>query len=189
MADRRAETDLLCNYRVAARRIAAVRLSRCSKLGTNDRSSEARRGDVKAFGTYVRALRRNAFGRGKGKSLRQVSEESGIPLSVLSRGERGLQDLRRSSTIERLAPCLGVHASIMKRVAALVTQEDVAFLRSSRPPGSARTPSRVDTRALWVRLDEALIRLSDSPPATIEALLAYVEFLAARAGRENRRTG
>jgi len=159
-------------------------------LATFERADDERRNDIKAFGNYVRALRRNVHGRGKGKSLRQISEETGIPLSVLSRGERGLQDLRRSAYIERLAPCLGVHASIMKRVAALVTQEDVAYLRSSRATEAGRLrPVRVDPTGQWARVDAALAKLADAPPETVEALAAFIEFLGVRRRDPARRTG
>src|SRR2546421_12990037 len=93
--------------------------------------------DLRAFGAYVRLLRENFYGKGRGKRLRQLSRETGIAPSVLSRGERGLQDLRQVEYIERLAPCLGVRPSVLKRVAALITPQDgEASGRLDRGPGA-----------------------------------------------------
>jgi transcriptional regulator with XRE-family HTH domain len=136
---------------------------------------------ARAFGAYVRMLRENARGAGRGKPLRQLARETGIAPSVLSRGERGLQDLRRSEYIDRLAPHLGVRPSILRRVATVITGEDVERLRPSAPTDEAETlSSRTAGRMLWTKLRRELDRLQDAPPETIEALLSYVEFLAAR---------
>ncbi len=134
---------------------------------------------AKAFGNYIRSLRQNFYGRGRGKSLRQLSEETGIAVSVLSRGERGLQDLRKPWYIERLAPALGVRPSVMKRVAALVTPADVVDLRSGRPEPASPV--------LWARLQATLEKLRGAPPDVLEALLLYVEFLADRVQRGERK--
>ena len=146
--------------------------------------SAARPADLevaRAFGAYVRMLRENARGAGRGKPLRQLARETGIAPSVLSRGERGLQDLRRPEYIDRLAPHLGVRPSILRRVATVITGEDVERLRPSGPADEAVTlPARSAGRMLWTKLRRELDRMQDAPPETIEALLAYVEFLAAR---------
>src|SRR3970282_408992 len=100
--------------------------------------SAARPADLevaRAFGAYVRMLRENARGAGRGKTLRQLSRETGIAPSVLSRGERGLQDLRQAEYIERLAPHLGVRPSVLRRVATAITGEDVERLRPARTGG------------------------------------------------------
>ncbi|MCS7236328.1 MAG: helix-turn-helix transcriptional regulator [Armatimonadota bacterium] len=138
------------------------------------------REDARAFGNYIRSLRQNFYGRGKGKSLRQVAAEAGIPPSVLSRGERGLLDLRRPGYIERLAPALGVPTTVMKRVAHLVTHEDVVYFRTLRGAGGP-----------WARLQQAADRLRGAPSEVVEALAAYAEFLAWRweQQRAQKRTG
>jgi transcriptional regulator with XRE-family HTH domain len=145
-------------------------------MGTDPEARE----DARAFGNYIRSLRQNFYGRGKGKSLRQVAAEAGIPPSVLSRGERGLLDLRRPGYIERLAPALGVPATVMKRVAHLVTHEDVVYFRTLRGGGGP-----------WARLQQATDRLRGAPSEVVEALAAYAEFLAWRweQQRAQRRTG
>src|SRR5437879_12367401 len=108
-----------------------------SKMDTRCPPTKVRE-DLGAFGAYVRLLRENFYGKGRGKRLRQLSRETGIAPSVLSRGERGLQDLRQVEYIERLAPCLGVRPSVLKRVAALITPQDVEDLRRrDRGPGTA----------------------------------------------------
>lgn len=136
----------------------------------------------RAFGAYVRMLRENARGAGRGKTLRQLSRETGIAPSVLSRGERGLQDLRQVEYIERLAPHLGVRPSVLRRVASAITGEDVERLRPSRTGDeTAGLPSRSAQAVLWTKLVAELDGLRGSPPETLEALLAYIEFLAARA--------
>ncbi len=136
--------------------------------------------DARAFGNYIRSLRQNLYGRGKGKSLRQLAQEAGIPPSVLSRGERGLLDLRRPGYIERLAPALGVPVTVMKRVAHLVTPEDVVYVRSVRGGGGP-----------WARLQQVVDRMRGAPPEVVEALASYAEFLLARweQQRTQRRTG
>ncbi|MER3457048.1 MAG: hypothetical protein C4303_05975 [candidate division GAL15 bacterium] len=146
-------------------------------MGTGTESS---REQARAFGNYIRTLRQNLYGRGKGKSLRQLAAEAGIPPSVLSRGERGLLDLRRPGYIERLAPALGVPVTVMKRVAHLVTQEDVAYFRALR---GGRGP--------WARLQQVVERMRGAPPEVVEALVSYGEFLLARweQQRLQRRTG
>mgnify|MGYP003931869101 CR=1 FL=1 len=146
-------------------------------VGTSDPAGSRER--ARAFGNYIRSLRQNCHGRGKGKSLRQLSEETGIPLSVLSRGERGLQDLRKPWYIERLAPALGVRPSVMKRVAALVTPMDVVELRSARPEPASPV--------LWARLQANLEKLRPAPADVLEALLLYVEFLVDRVQRGERK--
>src|SRR3989442_15564268 len=83
------------------------------------------RTDALAFGAYVRLLRENFYGKGRGKRLRQLSRETGIAPSVLSRGERGLQDLRQVAYIERLAPAQGVRPSVLTGRAAVVSPPDV----------------------------------------------------------------
>lgn len=148
-------------------------------MGTIRQSDSRER--ARAFGNYVRSLRLNFYGRGKGKSLRQLSEETGIAVSVLSRGERGLQDLRKPWYIERLAPALGVRTSVMKRVAALVTPADVVELRSARPEPASPI--------LWARLHANLEKLRAAPADVLEALLLYVEFLVDRVQRGQRKAG
>ena len=150
-------------------------------MGTRSATRSADRDVVRAFGAYVRMLRENARGAGRGKPLRQLARETGIAPSVLSRGERGLQDLRQPEYIDRLAPHLGVRPSILRRVATVITGEDVERLRPTGPADEAVTlPARSAGRILWTKLHRELSRLQDAPPETIEALLAYVEFLAAR---------
>lgn len=138
---------------------------------------------MRAFGAYVRMLRENARGAGRGKTLRQLSRETGIAPSVLSRGERGLQDLRQTEYIERLAPHLGVRASVLRRVASAITGEDVERLR---PVGAGEEtsalPARSAQRVLWAKLVRELEGLRGAPAETMEALLAYIEFLASRSG-------
>lgn len=138
------------------------------------------REEARAFGNYLRSLRQNYYGRGKGKSLRQLAQEAGIPASVLSRGERGLLDLRRPSYIERLAPALGVPVTVMKRVAHLVTQEDVLYFRALRSSGGP-----------WARLQQVVDRMRAAPPEAVEAWASYGEYLLARWEQERaqRRTG
>lgn len=139
--------------------------------------------DAHAFGTYVRMLRENFHGPGRGKTLRQLARESGVAPSVLSRGERGLQDLRRPDYLERLAPHLGMRTSVMKRVAATLTREDVDALRATR----GRTAGGQDgsaSQVLWTRLTREVERLRGAPPETLEAVLTYIEFLVARARRQ-----
>jgi transcriptional regulator with XRE-family HTH domain len=149
-----------------------------------EKSSTVRSADrevVRAFGAYVRMLRENARGAGRGKPLRQLARETGIAPSVLSRGERGLQDLRQPEYLDRLAPHLGVRPSILRRVATVITGEDVERLRPSGPDEEAGTlPARSAGRMLWTKLRRELDHLHDAPPETIEALLAYVEFLVTR---------
>lgn len=144
-------------------------------------------GGARAFGAYVRLLREHARG-GRGKTLRQLARETGIAPSVLSRGERGLQDLRQAEYIERLAPYLGVRPSILRRVASVITRDEVERLRPSRTdeePGGL--PARSASRVLWAKLRQELDRLRGAPPETLEALLSYAEFLTARA--EGKRRG
>jgi len=138
---------------------------------------------VRAFGAYIRMLRENARGAGRGKTLRQLARETGIAPSVLSRGERGLQDLRQVDYLERLAPQLGVRPSVLRRVASAITGEDVERLRPART-GEETTglPARSAQAVLWAKLRQELDALRGAPPETLEALLAYVEFLAARGG-------
>src|SRR3989442_6526122 len=100
----------------------------CYRMGTARVRTTARTAAL-ASGAYVRLLRESFYGKGRGKRLRQWSRETGIAPSVLSRGERGLQDLRQVEYIERLAPCLGVRPSVLKRVAALITPQDVEDFR------------------------------------------------------------
>jgi len=132
----------------------------------------------------VRLLRDNLYGKGRGKGLRQLAREAGIAPSVLSRGERGLQDLRQVEYIERLAPHLGVRASVLKRVAALITPQDVEdFRRLDAGLGAADFRQDGASRLLWSKVAQELQRLRGAAPETLEALLAYVEYLAARDGR------
>lgn len=144
------------------------------------------RPDVRAFGAYIRLLRENFHGKGRGKGLRQLAREAGVAPSVLSRGERGLQDLRQIEYIERLAPHLGVRPSVLKRVAALITPDDVDDLR--RAEAAAPTDLWHDgaSRVLWGKVMRELQRLRGASPETLEALLAYIEYLAGRtAGRSS----
>lgn len=151
-----------------------------SKMGTRHPPTKVRE-DLRAFGAYVRLLRENFYGKGRGKRLRQLSRETGIAPSVLSRGERGLQDLRQVEYIERLAPCLGVRPSVLKRVAALITPQDVEdFRRLDRGPGAADFRHDGASRLLWVNLTNQLQRLRGTSPETLEALLGYIEYLASR---------
>jgi transcriptional regulator with XRE-family HTH domain len=136
---------------------------------------------ARAFGAYVRLLREHARGAGRGKTLRQLARETGIAPSVLSRGERGLQDLRQPEYIERLAPHLGVRASLLRRVASAITGEDVARLRPWSGDEPVGLPARSAQQVLWAKLGRELDGLRHAPPETLEALLAYIEFLAARA--------
>lgn len=136
---------------------------------------------ARAFGAYVRLLREHARA-GRGKTLRQLARETGIAPSVLSRGERGRQDLRQPAYIERLAPYLGVRPSVLRRVAGAITGDAVEHLRPSRTgDDTASLPARSASRVLWAKLQQELDRLRGAPPETLEALLSYVEFLAARA--------
>lgn len=138
-------------------------------------------GGARAFGAYVRLLREHARA-GRGKTLRQLARETGIAPSVLSRGERGRQDLRQPEYIERLAPYLGVRPSVLRRVASAITGDEVEHLRPSRTGDEAGgLPARSASRVLWTKLQQELDRLRGAPPETLEALLAYAEFLAARA--------
>lgn len=140
--------------------------------------------DARAFGAYVRLLRENYYGKGRGKGLRQLARDAGIAPSVLSRGERGHQDLRRVEYIERLAPQLGVRASVLKRVAALITPQDVDdFRRLDAGLGAADFRQDGASRLLWMKVMQELQRLRGASPETLEALLAYVEYLAGRDGR------
>lgn len=135
---------------------------------------------ARAFGNYIRSLRQNFYGRGRGKSLRQLAQEAGIPPSVLSRGERGILDLRRPAYIERLAPALGVPTTVMKRVAHLVTPEDVVYFRTLRGVGGP-----------WARLQQAVERMRAAPPEVVESVASYAEFLLSRWEQERvqRKTG
>ncbi|HEU5300445.1 MAG TPA: helix-turn-helix domain-containing protein, partial [bacterium] len=129
----------------------------------------------------VRMLRENARGAGRGKTLRQLSRETGIAPSVLSRGERGLQDLRQAEYIERLAPFLGVRASVLRRVASVITGADVERMRPQRTEEeTAGLPARSAQTVLWAKLVGELEGLRSAPVETLEALLAYIEFLASR---------
>lgn len=136
---------------------------------------------TRAFGAYVRMLREHARGTGRGKTLRQLARETGIAPSVLSRGERGLQDLRRAEYIERLAPHLGVRPTVLRRVALAITGDDVEQLRPAGPGDETNgLPSRSATRVLWAKLHQELEGLRNAPPESLEALLSYIEFLATR---------
>src|SRR3989337_3514001 len=108
-------------------------------MGTRSAAHSADLEVARAFGAYVRMLRENAGGPGGGKPLRQLARETGIAPSVLSRGERGLQDLRQPEYIDRLAPHLGVRPSILRPVATVITGEDVERLRPSGPFDEAVT--------------------------------------------------
>ncbi len=141
------------------------------------------RSDARAFGAYVRLLRENFHGKGRGKGLRQLAREAGVAPSVLSRGERGLQDLRQVEYIERLAPHLGVRPSVLKRVAALITPQDVDdFRRLDAGLGAADFRQDGASRLMWSQVIQELQRLRGATPETLEALLAYIEYLAARNG-------
>lgn len=133
---------------------------------------------ARAFGAYVRMLRENFHGAGRGKSLRQLARETGIAPSVLSRGERGLQDLRQAEYLERLAPYLGMRPSVMKRVAAAITREDLEAMKTGAPSRAAGASA-----VLWVKLAKELERLRGAPPETLEAVLSYLEFLGGRTPR------
>jgi transcriptional regulator with XRE-family HTH domain len=153
-------------------------------MGSRSSTRPADLDAVRAFGAYVRMLRENARGAGRGKPLRQLARETGIAPSVLSRGERGLQDLRQPEYIDRLAPHLGVRPSILRRVASVITGPDVEQLRPHAPSEETATlPARTAGRMLWTKLRRELDRLQDAPPETIEALLSYAEFLGARGRR------
>ncbi len=149
-------------------------------MATGD--SNGSRPGARAFGAYVRLLRENYHEQGRGKGLRQLAREAGIAPSVLSRGERGMQDLRRVEYIERLAPHLGVRTSVLKRVADLITPEDITYFQGE---GRTRVPAaelgrRGASTVLWAQLLGEMEQLRDSSPETLEAVLAYVEFLRAR---------
>lgn len=140
------------------------------------------RSGARAFGAYVRLLRENYYEQGRGKGLRHLAREAGIAPSVLSRGERGLQDLRQVTYIERLAPHLGVRTSVLKRVADLITPEDITYFQGE---GKVRVPvselgRRGASTVLWSRLLGEMEHLRESSPETLEAVLVYVEFLRAR---------
>ncbi len=151
-------------------------------MGTAKVDGDART-DALAFGAYVRLLREHFYGKGRGKGLRQLAREAGIAPSVLSRGERGLQDLRQVEYIERLAPHLGVRPSVLKRVAALITPQDVDdFRRLDAGLGAADFRQDGASRLLWAKVIQDLQRLRGASPETLEALLAYVEYLSARGG-------
>lgn len=146
------------------------------------------RSDARAFGAYVRLLRENFHRKGRGKGLRHLAREAGIAPSVLSRGERGLQDLRQVEYIERLAPYLGVRPSVLKRVAALITPQDVEdFRRLDAGLGAADFRQDGASRLLWSKVIQELQRLRGAAPETLDALLAYIEYLAARNGRAGAR--
>jgi len=141
------------------------------------------RSDARAFGAYIRLLREHHYSKGRGKGLRQLARECGIAPSVLSRGERGLQDLRQVEYIERLSPHLGVRPSVLKRVAALITPQDVDdFRRLDAGLGAAEFRQDGASRLLWGKVIQDLQRLRHASPETLEALLAYIEYLAARDG-------
>jgi len=128
-------------------------------------------------------LRENFHAKGRGKSLRQLARETGIAPSVLSRGERGLQDLRQVEYLDRLAPHLGVRASVLKRVASVITNEDVEYFRGERvnfADNSEDSRERGAGVLLWSRLSQEVERLRGASPETLEALISYVEFLQAR---------
>lgn len=140
--------------------------------------------DARAFGAYLRLLRENLHSKGRGKGLRQLARDAGIAPSVLSRGERGLQDLRQVEYIERLAPHLGVRPSVLKRVAALITPQDVEdFRRLDAGLGAVDFRQDGASRLLWAKVTQELHRLRGASPETLETLLAYIEYLATRDGR------
>jgi transcriptional regulator with XRE-family HTH domain len=144
------------------------------------------RSGARTFGAYVRLLRENFYEQGRGKGLRQLARDAGIAPSVLSRGERGLQDLRQIEYIERLAPQLGVRASVLKRVADFITPEDIMYFQGEGRSLvlSAELGRRGASAVLWSRLLGEMEHLRVSSPETLEAVLAYVEFLRARLLRE-----
>src|SRR3989442_515445 len=147
------------DHSIAARHFGPPGGETCSRMGTARVRTTART-DALAFGAYVRLLRENFYGKGRGKRLRQLSRETGIAPSVLSRGERGLQDLRQVEYIERLAPCLGVRPSVLKRVAALITPQDVEdFRRLDTGPGAADFRQGGASRLLWMNVTQQLQRL------------------------------
>ncbi len=152
-------------------------------MGT-DQSVTTGREPIRAFGAYIRMLRENFHGQGRGKSLRQLARETGIAPSVLSRGERGLQDLRQVEYLDRLAPHLGVRASVLKRVASVITNEDVEYFREGRPDfaadGAWDSRERGAGALLWTRLTRELEGLRGASPEALEALISYVEFLRSR---------
>lgn len=151
-------------------------------MGTEQPKDKSRQ-PVRAFGAYIRLLRENFHGQGRGKSLRQLARETGIAPSVLSRGERGLQDLRQVDYLDRLAPHLGVRASVLKRVASVITSEDVEYFREGRPDfGDGISDSRERGAAvlLWTRLTQVLEGLRGASPETLEAAISYIEFLRGR---------
>jgi transcriptional regulator with XRE-family HTH domain len=159
----------------------------CSKMETivPRQHEQSPRAGAKAFGTYLRMLRENCYGKGKGKSLRQLARESGISPSVLSRGERGIQDLRKPEYIERLAPHLGVNPSVMKRVASLITSEDIEYFRAiNRNFGAGAIDMKGNGASivLWTKLNREIQKLRAASPETLETLLTFVEFLIAREG-------
>ncbi len=160
-------------------------------MGT-ERPGTAGREPIRAFGAYIRMLRENFHGQGRGKSLRQLARETGIAPSVLSRGERGLQDLRQVEYLDRLAPHLSVRASVLKRVASVITNEDVEYFREGRPDFAADgvwdSRERGAGALLWTRLTRELEGLRGASPETLEALISYVEFLRSR-DRETRPLG
>lgn len=145
-----------------------------SAVATTDRAAAA------VFGAYLRMLRENLHGPGRGKSLRKLARESGIAPSVLSRGERGHQDLRRAEYVERIAPHLGVRPSVMKRVAGALTADDLNSVKSVG--GREGSTSQV----LWTRLGREVERLRGARAETLEAVLAYIEFLTARKATSDR---
>lgn len=144
------------------------------RLAHKDEALPADRAGAAAFGAYVRMLRENLRGPGRGKSLRRLARESGVAPSVLSRGERGLQDLRRAEYLERIAPHLGVRPSVMKRVAGALTGEDLDSMKA------AAAREGTTGQVLWTRLSREIERLRTASPQTLEAVLAYIEFLTAR---------
>ncbi len=151
-------------------------------MGTN-RPDNAGRQAVRAFGAYIRMLRENFHGQGRGKTLRQLARETGIAPSVLSRGERGMQDLRQIAYIDRLAPHLGVRASVLKRVASMITSEDIEYFQTVRPDfdeSAGHSRERGAGVLLWTRLTREVERLREASPETLEALISYIEFLRSR---------
>jgi hypothetical protein len=86
--------------------------------------------------------------------------------------------------IERIAPHLGVRPSVLKRVAALITPQDVEdFRRLDTGLGAADFRQDGASRLLWGQVTQELHRLRGASPETLETLLAYIEYLAARDGR------
>lgn len=147
------------------------------------RTQSEDRAQARAFGAYIRLLRENYYGQSRGKGLRQLAREAGVANSVLSRGERGLQDLRQPEYIERLAPHLGVRSSVLKRVAASITRDDLEYLRATDRTDPAALRRTGASRLLWSRVTRELERLRTASPETLEALLVYIEFLSARERR------